>query len=140
MNTLAPELRALISILRSVGPVISTRRSVSPSTGATRQSPSRTGAVPPGKPGSSPASNAACRSPRLASRSARVGPSSRCSSATSPSASSLRTPGYFSRAGPWTSTPSGYAIAQPSVARSTQVCPLCQGASRSIFQVAPARR
>ena len=43
MNTLAPELSALITILRSVGPVISTRRSCrSWGTGATVQSDSRT--------------------------------------------------------------------------------------------------
>ncbi|KFM29356.1 hypothetical protein F751_5794 [Auxenochlorella protothecoides] len=43
MYTLAPEFRALITILRSVGPVISTRRSrKSAGRGPTRQSPSRT--------------------------------------------------------------------------------------------------
>ena len=43
MNTLAPELSALITILRSTGPVISTRRSaISSGNGAIRQSPSRT--------------------------------------------------------------------------------------------------
>ena len=42
MNTLAPELSALMTILRSVGPVISTRRSSrSFGIGATRQSDSR---------------------------------------------------------------------------------------------------
>ena len=46
MKTLAPELRALIIILRSTGPVISTRRSWrSGGAGATRQSPSRIGRV-----------------------------------------------------------------------------------------------
>ena len=40
MNTLAPELSALITILRSTGPVISTRRSaISSGDGATCQSP-----------------------------------------------------------------------------------------------------
>ena len=43
MNIFAPELSALITIFRSTGPVISTRRSCSSAgTGATRQSPSRT--------------------------------------------------------------------------------------------------
>ena len=42
MNIFAPELSALITIFRSTGPVISTRRSCSSAgTGATRQSPSR---------------------------------------------------------------------------------------------------
>ena len=42
MNTLAPEFSALMIILRSTGPVISTRRSSrSAGIGATRQSPSR---------------------------------------------------------------------------------------------------
>ena len=41
-QTLAPEFSALIVILRSVGPVISTRRSTRPGAGgATCQSPSR---------------------------------------------------------------------------------------------------
>ena len=45
MNTLAPELSALMIILRSTGPVISTRRSwMSAGTGAHVQSPSRIGA------------------------------------------------------------------------------------------------
>ena len=43
MNILAPEFSALITIFRSTGPVISTRRSwISAGTGSTRQSPSRT--------------------------------------------------------------------------------------------------
>ena len=43
MNTRAPEFIALMTILRSVGPVISTRRSwMSAGVGATVQSPSRT--------------------------------------------------------------------------------------------------
>ena len=46
MNMLAPELSALITILRSVGPVISTRRSCkSFGTAATSQSASRIGLV-----------------------------------------------------------------------------------------------
>ncbi len=46
MNPSAPELRALIVSLRSVGPVISTQRCWrSSGAGATRQSPSRTSRV-----------------------------------------------------------------------------------------------
>ena len=45
MKTFAPELSALITILRSTGPVISTRRSaISSGNGAIRQSPARTSA------------------------------------------------------------------------------------------------
>ena len=51
MKTRAPELSALIIILRSTGPVISTRRSSGPAErGATRQSPSRTDSSRAGSP------------------------------------------------------------------------------------------
>src|SRR2546427_270941 len=57
MKTFAPELRALIIILRSTGPVISTRRSVrSGRIGATVQSRSRISFVSGRKSGSRPAS------------------------------------------------------------------------------------
>ncbi len=57
MNTFAPEFRALMIILRSTGPVISTRRSSrSSGIGATRQSPARMSAVSARKSGVSPAS------------------------------------------------------------------------------------
>ncbi len=57
MNTFAPEFSALMIILRSTGPVISTRRSSSAAgIGATRQSESRIVAVSVAKSGSSPAS------------------------------------------------------------------------------------
>ena len=65
MNTLAPELSALTIILRSTGPVISTRRSRrSAGIGATFQSPSRIARVSIRKSGSSPASKRFCRSAR----------------------------------------------------------------------------
>src|SRR5215216_6457431 len=65
MNTFAPELRALITIFRSVGPVISTRRSRrSFGIGATFQFPSRTDLVSGRKSGSAPASSFFCRSSR----------------------------------------------------------------------------
>ena len=58
MKTRAPELSALIIILRSTGPVISQRRSWrSAGASATRHSPSRTSAVSGRKRGSSPASS-----------------------------------------------------------------------------------
>ncbi len=58
MNTLAPELSALIIILGSAGPVISTRRSSrSAGAGATVHSASRTCFVPARKSGITPASS-----------------------------------------------------------------------------------
>ena len=67
MNTRAPELRALIIILRSTGPVISTRLSLrSAGGGATCQSPSRTTFVSGRKSGSAPASSSLlARGPEL---------------------------------------------------------------------------
>ena len=60
MYTLAPELSALMTILRSTGPVISTRRSCrSAGAGATVQSPARIAAVSGRKSGSLPASSLA---------------------------------------------------------------------------------
>src|SRR3970040_2160037 len=60
MNTFAPELRALITILRSAGPVISTRRSCRlRGTGATLHSASRMDFVCGRKSGRLPASNSA---------------------------------------------------------------------------------
>ena len=58
MKTRAPELRALIIIFGSAGPVISTRRS-SRSAGAraTRQSAARIGAVSARKSGMTPAAS-----------------------------------------------------------------------------------
>ena len=70
MNTFAPELSALMTILRSTGPVISTRRSaIAGGYGATFQSASRIDAVSGRKSGSSPVRRPACRSPRRASSS-----------------------------------------------------------------------
>ena len=58
MKTRAPELSALIIILRSTGPVISQRRSRrSAGAAATRHSASRTSAVSARKPAVSPASS-----------------------------------------------------------------------------------
>ena len=92
MNTFAPQFSALITILRSVGPVISTRRSVR-SSGAvgTRQSPSRTAAVSSRKSGSSPSRKRCARAARAASTSSRPAPSSRCNSWRNSTASGVRT-------------------------------------------------
>ena len=67
MNTSAPELSALMIILRSTGPVISTRRSIkSAGMEATDHSALRMFSVSGRKSGSSPASIRACRSRRAA--------------------------------------------------------------------------
>ncbi|MNV53746.1 hypothetical protein D3C71_1459040 [compost metagenome] len=86
MNTLAPELSALITIFGSVGPVISTRRSCSASgIGATRQSSSRRCAVSARKSGRPPPSKKACRARRACSRRWRSGSTARCSDTSSAS-------------------------------------------------------
>ena len=80
MKTFAPQFSALMTILRSVGPVISTRRSTRPGAGsAHRQSPPRTSAVSGRKSGSAPAASSASRRARACSSSSRRGPNSRCS-------------------------------------------------------------
>ena len=72
MKTLAPELRALMIILRSTGPVISTRRSCrSAGRGATVHSEFADLAVSGRKSGRSPASSAAWRVTRAARSSLR---------------------------------------------------------------------
>ena len=111
MKTRAPELRALIIILASAGPVISTRRSSkSAGAGATVQSLARTSRVPGRKSGRSPASRAAWRStPALEQVDRACGPNRRCRSATKASASSVRTRSEPGTVGPVTTTP-GAAI------------------------------
>ena len=72
MKQRAPVLSALITILRSVGPVISTRRSSrSGGAGATRQSASRIDRVAPRKSGRSPSSSRSCRSAARSASSSR---------------------------------------------------------------------
>ena len=67
MNTVAPEFSALITILRSTGPVISTRRSaISSGVGATRQSPARISAVSGATLASGGQGRRRCSSDRLA--------------------------------------------------------------------------
>ena len=92
MKVEAPQLSALITILRSVGPVISTRRS-SRSLRLRRRRSSR----PPlslsfagGNRAACPASNSFCRAARRASSSWRRGSKRRCRRATKSSASSVR--------------------------------------------------
>src|SRR5215210_2536045 len=85
MNPRAPELSALMTILRLVGPVISTRRSWSASgTGATLKS---SGAAT--KSSVSPASRRCCSSWRASSSSRRRASNSSCSRPTNPRASSV---------------------------------------------------
>jgi hypothetical protein len=109
MNTLAPELSALMIIFRSVGPVISTRRSArSGGGGATFQlSSSRMLRVCSRKSGISPARMRSCRSARLRKSSPRVPSNSRCSPARKPSASSVSTSAARPSTGARTSIPSG---------------------------------
>ena len=91
MNIRAPELSALMTIFRSVGPVISTRRSSrSEGTGSITQSVSRSSRVSGRKSGSSPAASRRCRSARASSSSSRRAPKRRSSSATKASASAVR--------------------------------------------------
>ena len=91
MSLSAPEFSALMTILRSTGPVISTRRQCSAAgIGAMRQSPSRIAAVSGKKSGRSPASRRAARSARAASKAWRRGSNARVSVATSASASGVR--------------------------------------------------
>ncbi len=95
MNTLAPELSALMTILRSTGPVISTRRSaMSAGYGAQVQSASRTARVSARKSGSTPASSSAWRVARRASSSLRRPPNARCSFAAKATASGVRIAAY----------------------------------------------
>src|SRR3954449_2940418 len=92
MKPVEPLFRALMTILRSVGPVISTQRfSRSLGGGATFQSPSRISRVSARKSSEPPASSSRWRSSRRASSSRRR-PSKRLwSSATNSRASSERT-------------------------------------------------
>ena len=90
-QTLAPEFRALIAILRSVGPVISTRRSAKLSgMGATVQSPARTSAVSGRKSRRPVSAIVARRLTRACSSSSRRAPNRVCRSARNSSASGVR--------------------------------------------------
>src|SRR5829696_4768255 len=102
MKPRAPELSALMTILRLVGPVISTRRSCSASgTGATLKS---SGAVM--KSSDSPTSSRDCTSSRVSSKSRRLPSSASWSRPTSASAPSVRTSSYRSSRGARTCIPS----------------------------------
>ena len=108
MKVLAPEFSALMTSLRSVGPVISTRRSAGPSGGGgTRQSPSRISRVSGRKSSVPPARRAASRSRRAASSSCRRGSKRRCRSATKRSASIETMSAYCWSCGGVASIPSG---------------------------------
>ena len=88
---LAPELSALMTILRSTGPVISTRRSSrSGGIGATFQSASRMPRVSSRKSGSQPSSSLVCTSARRASSSFLRPSKARCSLAINASAWGVR--------------------------------------------------
>src|SRR5437764_1284922 len=121
MNPRAPELSALMTILRWVGPVISTRRSIrSFGAAATTQLwssqmlrvESRKSSVPP-------ASSSWRRSTRLCSSSCRVDSNSRCRPVTNSSASEVSTSSMRPFTGAWISRPftSTLAIAAASLNR-----------------------
>src|SRR5215216_5467038 len=115
MKPRAPELRALMTILRSVGPVISTRRSSSGGgAGATCQSPSRTSRVSGRKSSISPAAMRLRRSARRPSSWRRRSSKHSCRSATKARASSVRT----------VSKPSwiGALISMPAVTARDHTC------------------
>src|SRR5688572_1689794 len=95
MNVEAPELSALMIILRSTGPVISTRRSRrSAGIGPTVHSASRIDRVSGRKPSVSPASRRAWRSVRAFIRSRRRCSYLRCRCATNPIACGVRMRSY----------------------------------------------
>ena len=109
MKTRAPELRALIIIFRSTGPVISTRRSFrSAGAAATCQSPWRTAAVAAGKSSGVPAdarASSARRAGRAPSRARRRSSNVRCSVATNAIASAVRSSSPADTGGPTSRTP-----------------------------------
>ena len=87
MKTSAPELNALIIILRSTGPVISTWRFCrSSGVEATFHSPLRTFAVSGRNSNEAPADSLRYRSARFCSSSCRRDSKARCSSSTKASA------------------------------------------------------
>ena len=102
----APEFSALMIILRSTGPVISTRRSVrSAGVSAMVHSASRIALVSGRKAGFSPASMRAWNAARAASRRRRSAPKRRSNMATKAQASALRISSRPGTAGPAISTP-----------------------------------
>src|SRR6266404_1212632 len=111
MKTFAPQLSALTIILRSTGPVISTRRS-SRSAGsfATVHSVSRIACVSGGKSGFQPPSSLACTSTRFASRRLRSPANLRSRLTTKAIASLVRMvskPGFIP---PLIETPAGIVV------------------------------
>ena len=136
MKTSAPEFSALMTILRSAGPVSSThRRWRSLGAGATVQAPSRIPRVSGRKSSRPPASNAAWRSARRRRSAVRVAPSSRWSSATNASAAGVRISANRPSIGPSSPMPSAFAIGPSSAARASR-----QPAPRIGDRLPPAAR
>ena len=103
-----------MTIFRSTGPVISTRRSWrSAGSGATSQAVPRMWPVSAGKLGRQPASHFSCRAARAASSSSMRQAKRRTRSATKASASVVRTRSAPSGKGPWSATPGGGRGARP---------------------------
>src|ERR1039457_4152225 len=97
MNTFAPELSALMTILRSTGPVISVRRSRrSAGAGATLHEPSRIGLGGGGEARETPAARAA----RVRRISRRRGSNARKRPARKAQASGVRISAYWGGIGP----------------------------------------
>src|SRR5256885_8658406 len=120
MKVEAPELSALITILRSVGPVISTRRSSkSFGCGEIVHSLARRGAVSAMKSGNLPASNSRWRAARRASRSWRRDSKARCSLATKLKAAGVRTRTASAKAGARISTPAGRVVVRGAIEDAT---------------------
>ena len=116
MKTFAPEFNALMIILRSTGPVISTRRSSrSAGSGAVVHSASRMCAVSGRNSGRSPASRRCWRATRAASSCLRVGLNSRCSVTAKARASGVRMVSYLAAVVAWSSTPEGRVMRMPFV-------------------------
>src|SRR5262245_54167348 len=108
MNTLAPELSALMTIFRSTGPVISTLRSCrSFGIGATVQSPSRISFVSGRKSGRRPSAISCCRATLCSNNTRRRSSNFRASSARKPIASRVRISPCSPMMGPLISTPAG---------------------------------
>ena len=106
MKTRAPELSALMTIFRSTGPVISTRRSWrSAGRGATVQLDSRTARVSGRKCGRSPASKRRWRSRRRSRSSSRRPAKSRTREPTKSRASGVRMASWSGPSGPRTRSP-----------------------------------
>ena len=108
INTCAPELSALMTILRSTGPVISVRRlRKSAGIGATFQSLLRICAVSGLKSGNTPFLSSSQRVTRRANKAARLSSKRSIKSPTNANASRVKISLYSGLSGPVITNPSG---------------------------------